>query len=80
MIEILSAHAKKISELSGGRTDIANEADILLEKYKADPVQKEFSSKMMEAARSFVQQYKSNQVLDLNSLLSGMLDAFTDTK
>ncbi|MBR4342379.1 MAG: hypothetical protein IKP88_06710 [Lachnospiraceae bacterium] len=76
VIEILSAHAKKISELSGGRTDIANEADILLEKYKADPVQKEFSSKMMEAARSFVQQYKSSQGIELNSLLSGVNDLF----
>ena len=72
VIDILSAHAKKVSELSSGRTAIANEANALLEKYKNDPVPDDFSDKMMKAANSFVAQYKANRGLDINSLLSGI--------
>ena len=72
IMDILSAHAKKVSEISGGRTSIANKAKALLEKYKNDPVPEDFSSRMLKAANTFVQQYKVNRGMDINSLLSGI--------
>ena len=72
VVDILSAHAKKVSEISGGRTEIANEAKELLEKYGKDPIPEDFSSKMLEAANFFVQQYKANRGVDISTLLSGI--------
>lgn len=69
VIDILSAHAKKVSEISGGRTNIANKANELLEKYKKDPVPEDFSNKMIGAAKSFVKMYKGNTRVDISSLL-----------
>lgn len=72
IMDIISAHAKKVSSISDGRTSIANEANDLLEKYKNDPVPEDFSSRMMKAKNSFVVQYKANRGMDINSLLSGI--------
>ena len=69
IIDILSAHAKKVSEISGGRTGIANEVNDLMEKYKKDPVPEDFSSKMIKAAGVFAQMYKNSAGADITTLL-----------
>ena len=69
VMNILSAHAKKVSEISGGRTKIANEVNDLMEKYKKDPVPEDFSNKMLKAAGAFVQMYKNNAGADITGLL-----------
>ena len=72
VMDILSAHAKKVSDVSGGRGKIAEEVKDLLEKYKKDPVPEDFSSRMVKAASKFVQQYRANRGLDISSLLQGI--------
>ena len=69
VIDILSAHAKKVSEISGGRTGIANEVNDLMEKYKKDPVPEDFSNKMVKAAGVFAQMYKNSVGTDITTLL-----------
>lgn len=69
VLDILSAHAKKVSEISGDRAGIAKEANELLEKYKKDPVPKDFSDIITRAADSFIKQYQQNKGVDINALL-----------
>ncbi|MBQ7564027.1 MAG: hypothetical protein IJT16_08560 [Lachnospiraceae bacterium] len=72
VLDILSAHAKKVSEISGDRAGIAKEANELLEKYKKDSVPKDFSDVMTRAADSFIKQYQQNKGVDINALLQGI--------
>ena len=72
VMDILSAHAKKVSDISGGGGKIAEEVKDLLEKYKKDPVPEDFSSRMVKAASTFVQQYRANRGLDISSILQGI--------
>lgn len=74
-IEFLESRAKKLAEISkksANAADKANEAYNLLEKYRNDPVPKDFTSKMVEAAQAFVVKYQANKGIGIDMLLQGI--------
>ena len=71
-MDILSAHAKNVSQISGGRTKIANEVNELMEKYRKDPVPNDFSNRMLKAANTFIHMYSDNKGVNIESLLQGI--------
>ena len=72
VMDILSAHAKNVSQISGGRTKIANEVNELMEKYRKDPVPDDFSNRMLKVTNAFVQMYSDNKGASIESLLQGI--------
>ena len=62
IIDALSAHAKRVTELSSGRAGIANAAAPILENKAKSVVPKNFRQSMLQAAKDFAAQYRANRV------------------
>ena len=70
-LEIINADREKMKKYSNGTSKIAKEIESMAKNDDSD-VPENFSKNLIKAANIFVQQYKANRGMDINSLLSGI--------